>query len=148
MLAGSSYALRLLRRHDESRQRIDAAFEILGRLNDYPASSVTLGDAVDAALRARAEHYADTGQTAAAITIYKELLEKVQASNPQPKSDLRHANGISRIYRDLGNLHQLAGDASQARILDQQRRELWQYWDQRLPNNPFVRRQLAAATLH
>ena len=105
------------------------------------------GEQVDAALRALADHYADTGQTAAAITTYEELLEKVRASRPQLEADLRHANHISRIYRDLGSLHRRAGHATQAGTLDQQRLELWRYWDRKLPNNPFVRRQLAAAAI-
>jgi predicted Ser/Thr protein kinase/tetratricopeptide (TPR) repeat protein len=140
-LAGSSYALRRLRRPDESRQRIDAAFAILRDLKDYPAAGVTLGEAVDAALRALADHYAGTGQTAAAIATCEELLEKVLASNPHPDTVLRHANGISRIYRDLANLRRRAGDVSRAATLDQQRLELWRHWDKKLPNNPFVRRQ-------
>jgi tetratricopeptide (TPR) repeat protein len=147
LLAGSSYALRRLGRPRESRQRIDAAFAILGGLKDYPADAVSLGDEVDVALRALGDHYADTGQTAAGITTYKELLEKVHASNPQPETDLRHANGLSRIYRDLANLHRRAGDAAQAGLLDQQRLALWQFWDRKLPDNAFVRRQLAAASV-
>ena len=100
-----------------------------------------------AALRALADHYADTGQTAAAIATYEELLEKVRASSPQLEADLRHANQISRIYRDLGSLHRRAGHANQAGMLDQQRLELWRYLDWKLPNNPFVWRQLAAAAI-
>jgi tetratricopeptide (TPR) repeat protein len=145
-LAGSSYALRRLGRPDESKKKIDAALAILRDLKDYPAASVTLGEAVDAALRALADYYTDTGQTAAAITTYEELLEKAQASKPLPQTVLRHANGISRIYRDLANARRRAGDAARASALDQQRLELWQYWDRKLPNNPFVRRQLAATS--
>ena len=143
VLAGSSYALRRLRRPSESRQRIDAALAILRDLNDYPAAQVALGEAPDAALRALADHYGDTGQTAAAIATYEELLEKVKASNPYPETDLRHANGLSRIYRDLANLHRRASHTAQAGALDRRRLELWRCWDLKLPNNTFVRRQLA-----
>jgi tetratricopeptide (TPR) repeat protein len=144
-LAGSSYALRRLGRSGESRERLDEAFAILRGLKDYPTTTVNMGDAIDAALRALADHQADTGEIAAAITTYEELLEKVRASNPQPETDLRHANGLSRIYRDLGSLYRRAGNASGAGNLDQQRLKLWQFWDKKLPNNTFVQRQLAAA---
>jgi hypothetical protein len=62
-------------------------------------------------------------------------------------TDLRHANGLSRIYRDLGNLHRRAGHSAKADALDQRRLDLWRYWDHKLPNNPFVQRQLAAAQM-
>jgi serine/threonine protein kinase len=141
LLAGSAYALRRLRRPDEAGQRIDTAFAILRSLGDYPVENVSLGEAVDAALRARGDHYADTGQTAAAIATYEELLQKALASEPRPQTDLRHANGLSRIYRDLASLYHRSDDKARADALDQRRLELWQYWDRKLPNNPFVRRQ-------
>ena len=147
VLTGASYALRLLGRSAESSQRIEAAFAILRDVKAYPTESVQLGEESDAALRALADHYADTGQTAAAIKTYEELHQKAQASNPQPRTDLRHANGLSRIYRDLGNLHRRAGHFAEAGALDQRRLELWRYWDHKLPNNPFVKRQLAAAQM-
>jgi hypothetical protein len=31
--------------------------------------------------------------------------------------------------------------------MDAQRREMWQYWDRKLPNNPFVLGQIAAARI-
>ena len=148
LLTGASYALRRLGRSAESKERIDAAFSILRDLKAYPSASVQLGDESDAALRALGDHYADTRQTPAAIKTYAELHEKAQASNPQPKTDLRHANGLSRIYRDLGILQRRAGHAAEADALDQRRLDLWQYWDQKLPNNPFVQRQLLAAQMN
>jgi tetratricopeptide (TPR) repeat protein len=144
VLARSSYALRRLHRSAESKVRIDTALAILRDLHEYPAPSVELDELADTTLRALADHYADTGQTAAAITTYEELLEKVRAANPQPNTDLRHANGLSRIYRDLSNLYRRAGRASQADDLDQQRRKLWQQWSGKLPHNSFIERQIAA----
>jgi tetratricopeptide (TPR) repeat protein len=144
ILAGTSYALRRLGRPAESIRRIDMAFAKLRDLKAYPAATVQLGEESDAALRALADHYADTGQTAAAIKTYEELNERVQAANPQPTTDLRHANGLARIYWELGILHRRAGHIVEATALDQRRLELWRHWDQKLPNNPFVRRQLSA----
>lgn len=143
LLTGSSYALRRLHRADEAIRRIDAAFVILREFGEYPAAEVALGDLADAALRARADHYADTGDIAAAIATYQELLAKALASNPQPLSDLRHANALSRIYRDLGSLYRRANRVAEAMALDQKRLELWRFWDNKLPNNVFVTRQLA-----
>jgi hypothetical protein len=144
-LTGSSYALRRLGRVAESKHRIETALANLRSLNAYPAARIELGDESDAALRALADHYADTGQTGAAVRTYEELHEKVLAANPQPMTDLRHANGLSRIYRDLANVQLRVGRAAAARTLHQRRVELWRHWNAKLPNNAFVRRELAAA---
>jgi tetratricopeptide (TPR) repeat protein len=145
VLAGSSYALRRLRRVPEAKVKIDESFVILRDLKDYPASGIGIGDAADAAMRALGDHYADTGRIPEAIATYEELLEKVRASDPQPETDLRHATGLSRIYRDLGNLYRLAGRAPQAESLDQQDHSIWQHWNERVPTNTFVHHQLASA---
>jgi tetratricopeptide (TPR) repeat protein len=136
--------LRRLRRPAESKHRIDTALAILRDIHEYPAPSIDMGEAADTTLRALADHYADIGETAAAIATYEELLEKVKAANPQPNTDLRHANGLSRIYRELGNLYRRAGRTSQAADLDQQRRKLWRQWNEKLPHNPFIERQIVA----
>jgi serine/threonine protein kinase len=141
LLTGSSYALRRLGRPAEARERIDTALAILRDLHVYPAASVEPGEETDHALRALADHYADTGQTAAAIKTYQELYDKLQASNPHPWTDLRHANCTSRLYRDLAKVYVMAGQPAEAKALDQRRLELWRHWDRKLPNNPFVRRQ-------
>jgi hypothetical protein len=143
-LAASSYPLRRLHRSVESKQRVDEALAILRDLQLYPAPTVEMGEAAERALRALADYHADTGDTDAAVTTYEELLDKVQAGNPQPQTDLRHANGLSRIYSDLANLHRRAGHPSRAGVLDQQRQTLWRYWSERLPHNPFVERQVAS----
>jgi tetratricopeptide (TPR) repeat protein/predicted Ser/Thr protein kinase len=147
-LTGSSYALRRLHRPAESKRRIDTAFQVLRDLKAYPTKSISLGDETDAALRALGDYYAETGQTTAAIATYQELFQGILASHPQPMTDLRHANGLSRIYIDLGSLERRAGNVAQANTLDQQRLELWRYWDKKLPNNSFVQHQLSAIRLH
>jgi tetratricopeptide (TPR) repeat protein len=147
-LTGSAYALRRLHRPAEARQRIDDALQILRDLKVYPAKSISLGDETDAALRALGDHYAETGKTADAIATYQELFDGVLAANPQPNTDLRHANGMSRIYLDLGDLQRRSGKAREADELDKKRLELWEDWDKRLPNNSFVQRELSAARNH
>jgi tetratricopeptide (TPR) repeat protein len=144
VLARSSYALRRLHRSSESKHRIDTALAILRDIHEYPAPSIDLDEPADAVLRALADHYAETGETPAAIATYKELLGKVHAGNPRPGTDLRQANGLSLIYRDLANVYRRAGDASRADELDQERRKLWRQWNEKLPHNSFIERQIAA----
>jgi tetratricopeptide (TPR) repeat protein len=147
LLAGSSYALRRLGRVADARQRIEAALATLRDLHDWPADAVEMGDEIDAALRALGDHYAATGQIAAAIETYEDLHKRVQASHPQPETDLRHANGLSRICQALGNLHSRAGHLAEASALRQRRLDLWLYWDGKLKDNSFVARQLSAARM-
>jgi tetratricopeptide (TPR) repeat protein len=142
LLAGSSYALRKLGRAPEARQRIETALDNLRKLKEYPARAVEPGGESDAALRALADDYAANGDTAAAIRTYRELQDKLIAANPHPQSDLRHANVLSRLYRDLSALYRKANQPAEAMLLDQQRLDMWREWDRRLPGNPFVTRQL------
>ncbi len=145
--AGASYALRRLGKNAEAERRAQAALAILrDELQEYPAASVPLGEEADHALRALADHFAGTGQTAKAIAAYEELLDKVNAGKPHPESDLRHANGLSRIYCELADLHKRTpAFTAHAADLNRRRLELWRTWDRKLPGNTFVKGQLAAA---
>jgi tRNA A-37 threonylcarbamoyl transferase component Bud32/tetratricopeptide (TPR) repeat protein len=145
LLTGSSYALRRLSRIEEAARRVKEAFAVLEAQKLHPADNVELGEEPDAALRALADHYAATGNSEGAIQVYEELHAKVLASNPQPLTDLRHANGLSRIYRDLGALYRITNRQDRAADLGAQRLRLWDYWSTRLPRNPFVQHQLAQA---
>ena len=144
LLADSSYALRALHRTAEAKQRIDAAFDLLGTMKLWPAQSLHPGEEGVFALRALADYDADTGREQDAIAKYRELLEKIMASKPSPYTDLRDANSISVIQAALSTLERNAGHSDAVAALDRSRRELWQQWDKKLPNNSFVRRQLAA----
>jgi tRNA A-37 threonylcarbamoyl transferase component Bud32 len=141
LLVGSAYALRRLGRPEQAGRRIDAAFALLRTLKTYPAAGVTPGDEADAALRALGDHYADTGRVAGAIGVYRELEAKIQASNPHPQTDLRHANQLSRLFAALAALHRRAGQTAEAEEMDRRRAALWRRWDRKLPGHPFVRRQ-------
>ena len=74
------------------------------------------------------------------------MLDKITASKPNPHTDLRHANNLSRLYQALAGLRRRTGRLEQAGALDTLRVELWRHWDRKLSNNPFVLRQLAAAS--
>jgi hypothetical protein len=49
---------------------------------------------------------------------------------------------VSRVYAGLEALYSRAGESGQAVALRERRRQLWLHWDDRLPRNRFVRRQL------
>lgn len=136
LLTGSAYALRKLGRSGEAKARLDKALSQLGA-----PEAVELGSEADTYYRARADHLAETGRGVEAAATYKELLRLVHAAKPTPELDLRHANAMSRLYLDLARLQKPA-DAAELRA---RAVALWRHWDQKLPRNPFVLRQLAAA---
>jgi serine/threonine protein kinase len=142
LLAGSSYAARRLHREDAARDRIDAAFRLLKETKDYPAGSIRAGSEADAAMRALADQYAETGKLEQALEVYQELFRKIMASNPDPHNDLLNSVSVSRLHTSLATLLRRMERKDEAVPLEAARLELWQYWNRKLPNNPFVRRQL------
>jgi tetratricopeptide (TPR) repeat protein/predicted Ser/Thr protein kinase len=146
LLAGSSYAARLMHHEKDAKVRIDAAFRLLSETKDYPADSIPAGSEADTAMRALADHYAETGQPEQALEIYQELFQKLIASNPDPQNDLLNAVYVSGLHTSLAMLLRRTGRGAQAGPLEADRLELWRYWNRKLPNNPFVLRQLEAAS--
>jgi serine/threonine-protein kinase len=146
--AGSTYPLMQIGNSVEARKRLDAAFSGLKDLNLYPSDQVELGSEPDKAVRALAEFEAGAGRVQHGIDIYQELLSKIMASNPKPETDLEDATDLSNIYRALAQLHRRIGQASHSSGLESRRLELWQHWDYKLPNNSFVRHQIAAIPAH
>ncbi len=147
MLAGSSYAARWIHHEKDARDRIEAAFRLLNETKDYPAETIAAGSEADTAMRALADHYAETGRPRQALEIYQELFRKIMASNPDPQNDLLNAVYVSRVYASLAMLHRRVGRGDVAIPLESARLELWRQWNLKLPNNPFVHRQLEAARL-
>jgi tetratricopeptide (TPR) repeat protein/predicted Ser/Thr protein kinase len=144
LLANSSYPLRALHRVPESRQRIAQAVEELKATGDYPASHLTLDSPACVAMRAQADHAADERDFAGAIRIYQQILDGVAPGGDESRTDLWNAQNLSGIYQSLATLYRKAGEEQQAREVESRRAELWHDWDRRLPNNPFVLRQIAA----
>lgn len=139
--AASSYALRWTARDQEAEQRIGRAFELLHQAGRYPADKVEpMSDTYDA-LRAQADHYAQTGQAIKAIESYQQLLDKLMAWNLDPQNDLRDATCISRTWTALANLLRKAGRIEEASHLEAQRTDLWNHWNAKLPNAQFLLRQ-------
>jgi hypothetical protein len=143
VLAGSTYPLRVLGNPAEARHRLDDAFESLRNQKLYPVDRVELGSEAEEAVRALADAKADSGNVAEAIEVYQELLEDVLAAQPAYEDALDDAADLSRLYASLAALHRQAGDAERASSMDARRLQLWQHWDRKLPDHPFVRRKLS-----
>lgn len=147
-LVGSSYALRRLGRSPQARERLDAAFERLRELNLYPSERVAAGSAAYKALCALADLESARGDVRGAVDIYENLLVQVQAANIDPQGSLDDAVDLSNLYRALAELDRSNRKPDRATALAALRLELWQNWDRKLPNNPYVGRQLVAAAGH
>jgi hypothetical protein len=116
----------------------------LKETKDYPAGSIRAGSEVDAAMRALADQYAETGKLEQALEVYQELFRKIMASNPDPHNDLLNSVSVSRLHTSLATLLRRMGRKDEAVPLEAGRLDLWHYWNRKLPSNPFVRRQLEA----
>lgn len=147
LLAGSSYALRRMGRVSDARARIDEAFRIMGETGDYPAERVTPHQQTDAALRALADHYAETGEVQKAAETYGELLKKMTVANADPEEDLRHAVAFSSAYGTLAGLERRMGWESRWASMAAARVALWRSWERKMPGNGYVRRELEWARL-
>jgi hypothetical protein len=145
MLAGSSYALRRLNRTGEARNRIETALRLLRETKDYPTDRIDTDSEVEPALRALADHFADTGEPVRAATVYEELLDLIMAAKPDLGNDLRRAIKLSRIYEALAGLQRRNHQAEKAEAVSALRRNLWLQWDRKLPGNAYVHRQFQAA---
>jgi tetratricopeptide (TPR) repeat protein len=145
ILAGSAYALRRLNRIDEAKERIDTAFRLLRETKEYPADRVVPHESAEAALRALADHLAETDQPGRAAEVYEDLLAKLMVSKMDPWNDLRHAVLLSHIYGSLATLHRRIGMRDRGEVLSSLRLELWGHWGYKLPNSSLVRRQLQSA---
>jgi tetratricopeptide (TPR) repeat protein/tRNA A-37 threonylcarbamoyl transferase component Bud32 len=145
LLAKSSYPLRRLHRPSEAKARIDAAFAALKNTKDYPAERIRLESQAYTVVCALADHEAETGDPHHALQIYEQLLDKVMATKPDVLGDLRDTPKLSRIYGALTILYRRSGNLALAEAMNTRRVELWRVWQQKLPRNTFVRRQLEAA---
>jgi hypothetical protein len=93
------------------------------------------------ALRAQADDYAESGESAKAIDAYQQLLDKMMAWPSDVQNDLRDATCVSRTWTALASLQRRAGRSDEANRLEAQRTELWNHWDGKLPNAQFLLRQ-------
>ena len=145
LLAGSSYAARWMHHESDAKARIDAALRLLRGTGDYPSAVLKPGSEADATLRAFADDDAETGPLDRAIQTYRELRRGLLASNPDPPNDLVNAVSLTRLDASLAALLRRAGAVDEAAALEAGNREIWRQWNRRLPENPFVLRELARA---
>lgn len=146
--AGSSYVLRHLNRGAEAQKSLDTAFRLLRETKDYPAERIIPDAAGAESMRALADHLAETGQPQRAAEVYRELLKKIMAYRPDTESDLSDATSLSRTWAALARLERRNDLTAEAEVLESRRMELWRHWDRKLPNNPFVLRQIPAKPDH
>jgi hypothetical protein len=147
ILAHSSYPLRSLHRAPEAKHRIDEAFEILGRLGEEESSVGIIGGEWDNTMRASADYESEVGHAERARAILLELQAKLLALHPNPETDLRHANDMSRLYASLAAIDAKLGMYDEEKMFEAKRMDLWGQWDRRLPGNSFVRRQMEKSLL-
>jgi tetratricopeptide (TPR) repeat protein len=147
-LAASVYPLLRLGRRAEARKRLDAAFERLRRLKQYPSGQIAPGSLADYTLRALAEYEAAGGRFQAASDGYQELVRLILAGNPQPATSLEDAVDLSNLYTAAARVHRRAGRPGFASDLQTRRLELWQSWSVKLSHSAFVRRQLDDSRRH
>ena len=94
-------------------------------------------------MRALADQHAESGEPNQALEAYQDLRGKILKSSPDAQNDLLNAAQLSRLDATLAGLLRRAGRSEEAAALDQNRLELWRRWARKLPNNPFVQRQIA-----
>jgi tetratricopeptide (TPR) repeat protein len=132
-----------MQRTADAKQRIEAAFRIFRETNQYPADSTEPGGEVQDALCALADHYADTGDRDKAIATYEELMAMLSAWDLRLEDDLRDAAAVSRAWASLERLLHESGRPEGGHALHTARAALWRKWQLKLPDNVFVRHQVA-----
>jgi hypothetical protein len=73
---------------------------------------------------------------------YGELLQRIAASGAKPEDSLPTAVELSNVHRSPTALHRWNGEAGKADAVNAPRLQLWRGWNQTLPNNALVRRQM------
>jgi tetratricopeptide (TPR) repeat protein len=144
-LAASVVPLLRLGRRAEARKRLDAAFDRLRSLKQYPAETVKLGSPADKTMRMLAEYEAADGRTKHGASLYEQLVRQIVATNPNAETNLENATDLSTLYSAAARLERLAGQKKQASSLETRRLTLWQRWDAKLPNNAFIQGQIGAS---
>jgi serine/threonine protein kinase len=145
LLATSAYSLRRLGRTSEAQKRIERAFELLQQAKVYPAQVINADDESYSVVRAFGDHLAESGESRRASEVYADLLDKLLASHPDPDNDLRHATTLSGLYEAIAKTELSVGKSQQAQEAARLRLKIWQHWNQKLPNNAYIQRELAAA---
>ncbi len=81
----------------------------------------------------------------AALETYRLLLRKYQERGYRPQESLTDALALSTRQGRLTQICRQAGDPSAADAYAGERLALWRHWNQRLPDNSLIIRELADA---
>ena len=147
VLARSANPLSRLGRPDDGRRRLDRAFALLTQLKQYPAEKIEPGSETDDALRTLADFEAGNGNLKGAVEICDKLLTRLQTAEPDAETSLETAVHLSNLHQQTAVLHRRSAESGlPASALDKKTAyAVGSAGTPRLPNNAFVRRQLAAA---
>jgi tetratricopeptide (TPR) repeat protein len=141
----AAIVLTRLGRYSEAREHIDKAFAVMATNKIYPAASVEPLTEAAGALRARAEFEGASVSPARGIELYEELLAKLNAFPAKPEKHVGDAQEFADIYSAIARLHRRAGNLAAARQASERSTSIWHSWEQKLPGNTFVKRQLEIA---
>jgi tetratricopeptide (TPR) repeat protein/predicted Ser/Thr protein kinase len=135
-----------LGRYPDARGHLDNAFEVLSASDIYPASGIEPQSEAAGALRARADFEAAAIDPGRGIELYEELLAKLNAFHTRPETRLGDAQELADIHAAIAALHRRTGNSAAAQQAAERGLTIWRHWDQKLPGNNFVQRQLEAAS--
>jgi hypothetical protein len=92
------------------------ALRVLRETKGLPARAIKPDSEAGIALRALADHYAETSNSSEAIEAYQDLRGKMMASNPDPRNDLVNAAQLSRLDASLSAVLRRVGRANAAAL--------------------------------
>jgi len=134
-----------LGRYPDARNRLDRAFALMAAADIYPAPGIEPQSEAAGALRAKADFEAAVSNPGRGIELYEELVAKLDTFHTSPETRLGDAQELADIHAAIAVLHRRAGNSAAARQAAERSLTIWRQWDQKLPGNKFVQRQLAAA---
>jgi tetratricopeptide (TPR) repeat protein/predicted Ser/Thr protein kinase len=141
----ASAILTRLGRYADARSRLDSAFKIMASSDIYPASGIEPQSEAAGALRTRADFESAAVGPSRGIELYEELLAKLNASHTKPETRLSDALELANIHAAIASLHRRAGNSAAALEATERSLTIWRHWDQKLPGNKFIQRQLDAS---
>jgi tetratricopeptide (TPR) repeat protein len=139
ILAESTLPLRQLHRDREARERLDEAKQLAAPYRKTPSETSLLVD--DPISRAEGDWALASRRPEEAVTWHRTFLnslESLASSGADARKELTTAFVLSRRYGLLAAALVAAGRDADAAAIDAKRRELVQFWKQKLPGSPYV----------
>jgi eukaryotic-like serine/threonine-protein kinase len=139
VLAESTLPLRHLHRDREARERLEEAKGLAQPYRKTPSQASLLVD--DPISRAEADWAFVARRPHEAVSWHQTFvsaLESLESSGADPRNELTSAFVLSRRYGLLVEALVAAGRSAEASAVEAKRRELVQFWKQKLPGSRFV----------